>query len=53
MSQQADLRVRQTLAPLPPMPLSQPARAALLGLRLFLLIITAMAVFTFLHAAPH
>jgi hypothetical protein len=52
MSQHADLRVRQTLPPLPPQPLSRTARAALLGLRLFLLAITAMALFTFLHGAP-
>jgi len=51
MSQAADLRARPTLPPLPPMPLGRTARAALLGLRLFLLLITAMAVFTFLHGA--
>ncbi|MDB5395627.1 MAG: hypothetical protein JWM91_3133 [Rhodospirillales bacterium] len=35
--------------PFPPMRLSRAARAALIGLRLFLGLITAMAIFTFLH----
>jgi hypothetical protein len=37
-------------APFPPMPLSRGAQAALLGLRLFTVLTTAMAIFTIVHA---
>jgi hypothetical protein len=37
------------LPPLPPMALSARAQAALIALRLFLGIITVMAIFTFIH----
>jgi hypothetical protein len=37
------------LHPFPPMRLSRLARVALIGLRLFLGLVSAMAVFTFLH----
>ena len=36
-------------APLPPMDLSPRAQGALIALRVFLAVITVMAVFTFLH----
>ena len=37
-------------APFPPMQLSRGAQAALLGLRLFTVLTTAMAIFTIVHA---
>jgi hypothetical protein len=40
-------------APFPPMRLSRTTRAALIGLRLFMCLITAMAIVTFLHNNPH
>ena len=42
----------RSLSPLPPMELSARAQALLVGLRLFLGAITAMAIFTFLHGLP-
>jgi hypothetical protein len=41
----------QALPPFPPMRLSRAARAGLLGLRLILGLISAMAIFTFLHGS--
>ena len=40
------------LEPYPPMALGPAAKAGLLGLRVALGLITAMALFTFLHGAP-
>ena len=37
--------------PYPPMKLGAAARAGLIGLRVFLGLVTAMAIFTFLHGA--
>jgi hypothetical protein len=42
----------RNLPPLPPMVLSARAQGALIALRLFLGVITVMAVFTFLHGLP-
>ena len=39
----------RSLPPLPPMALSRSAQGALIALRLFLGVITVMAVFTFIH----
>ena len=39
-----------TPTPYPPMQLSRSAQAALIGLRLFLCLTTAMAIFTIAHA---
>jgi hypothetical protein len=46
------LPTHPALRPFPPMRLSRAARAALIGLRFFLGLITAMAIFTFLHSNP-
>jgi hypothetical protein len=43
-------RALATTTPLPPMQLSRGAQAALIGLRLFLCLTTAMAIFTIVHA---
>ena len=42
----------RSLPPLPPMVLSPRARTSLVALRVFLAVITAMALFTFLHGLP-
>ena len=42
----------RSLPPLPPMELSARAQTLLIGLRLFLGVITVMAIFTFLHGLP-
>ena len=42
----------RSLPPLPPMELSASAQTLLIGLRLFLGVITVMAIFTFLHGVP-
>lgn len=42
----------RNLPPLPPMVLSARAQTGLIALRLFLGVITAMAIFTFLHNLP-
>jgi hypothetical protein len=46
------LRKHSTPPPFPTMRLSRTARAALIGLRLFLGLTTAMAIYTFLHSHP-
>jgi hypothetical protein len=38
--------------PFPPMPLGRGTQAALVGLRLFVCLTTAMVIFTILHAQP-
>jgi len=40
------------LPPLPPMVLSARAQTGLIALRVFLGVITVMAIFTFLHGLP-
>ena len=42
----------RSLPPLPPMVLSARHQTLLIGLRLFLGVITVMAIFTFLHGIP-
>ena len=42
----------RNLPPLPPMVLSVRAQSALIALRLFLGVITVMAIFTFMHGLP-
>ncbi len=42
----------RSLPPLPPMELSARTQTLLIGLRLFLGVITVMAIFTFLHNLP-
>ena len=44
------LPTHPALRPLPPMRLSRISRTAQFGLRIFLGLITAMAIFTFLHS---
>jgi hypothetical protein len=48
-----DRTPRALAAPFPPMPLSRGAQAALVGLRLFTCLTTAMAIFTIVHAQAH
>jgi hypothetical protein len=43
-------RARSASTPFPPMQLSRRAQAALISLRLFICLTTAMAIFTILHA---
>ena len=43
-------RAPSAVTPFPPMQLSRRAQAALIGLRLFLCLTTAMAIFTIAHA---
>lgn len=43
-------RARSASIPFPPMQLGRGAQAALIGLRLFVCLTTAMAIFTILHA---
>ena len=42
----------RSLPPLPPMVLSARAQTGLIALRVFLGVITVMAIFTFLHGLP-
>ncbi|HEV7386856.1 MAG TPA: hypothetical protein VGN89_18370 [Phenylobacterium sp.] len=45
-----DRTTRAAAIPFPPMQLSRSAHTALIGLRLFICLTTAMAIFTIVHA---
>jgi len=45
-------RALSVSSPFPPMQLSRRAQTALIGLRLFICLTTAMAIFTIVHAPP-